>query len=95
VASGIFNVQLDHPTPLWELYVARLLDDLRARSRLGFAVNFRAEAHAGLSSPGLYETRPEIWARFCQERYNAAVQVVADYGLREFTLLVRPICQNC
>lgn len=90
VASGIFNVRLDQPTELWERYVTRILGGLHEASRLGFAVNFRAESHSGLSSAGLYETRPERWVYFCEEGFDASVEVVADYGLREFTLLVRP-----
>lgn len=89
VASGIFNVRLEHPVALWERYVARILDNLHDTSRIGFAVNFRAQPHSGFLSAGLYETSPDNWAQFCRQRYGAAVQVIADYGLREFTLLVR------
>lgn len=89
VASGIFNVRTGLRPAIWDRYVTRVLGGLYRASRVGFAVNFRAHSMPGLSSPGLYETEPEPWARFCEEDFGSSVEVVADYGLREFTLLVR------
>jgi hypothetical protein len=90
IASGIFNVKLDQPTALWERFVARTMHDMRAASRRGFAVNFMdaAGSRDGSDTPALYRTRPEKWARFCETELGSAAEAVADYGLREFTLLV-------
>lgn len=88
VASGIFNVQREQPRDVWETFVATTLDQLRATSRLGFAVNF-VEANAG-TRPGVYATDPDRWSRYCADHLGAATEVIDGYGLREFTLLVRP-----
>jgi SAM-dependent methyltransferase len=89
VASGIFNVKLDHPLDLWERCIARTLRDMHRASRRGFAVNFMAPS--GSSSPGMhYWTMPKPWIAFCRNEIQSSVEVLADYGLREFTLLVRP-----
>ena len=89
VASGIFNVKLDTPLDMWERCIARTLRDVRRSSRRGFAVNFMAPS--GSSSPEMhYWTVPKPWIAFCRKELQASVEVLADYGLREFTLLVRP-----
>jgi SAM-dependent methyltransferase len=90
VASGIFNVRLDHPLDKWERYVGKTLIDMHAGSRLGFAVNFMTPGAFDESPQGLYCTTPNPWVRFCENQLGSSAQVIADYGLREFTLLVRP-----
>lgn len=87
VASGIFNVQRDQPRDVWEAFVATTLDQLHRTSRLGFAVNF---VEAAGTRPGVYTTDPEPWRRYCADQFGAATEVIDGYGLREFTLLVRP-----
>jgi SAM-dependent methyltransferase len=90
VASGIFNIKLDQPVDRWERFVAESLGDMRATSRLGFAVNFMGPHALGPAArPALYATLPGPWISYC-EKLGSTVEVVADYGLREFTLLVRP-----
>ncbi len=89
VASGIFNVQLDQPRELWETFIRATLDGLAATSKRGFAVNFIAAASVAALAQGLYATTPEPWIAHCTRRFGATAEVVAGYGLREFTLLVR------
>jgi SAM-dependent methyltransferase len=89
VASGIMNVTLGCPRPLWEDGVGGTLADLRRMGRLGFAVNFLTAAPEG-SPPGmLYCTHPERWAGFCRAELGCEVEVLNCYGMREFTLLAR------
>jgi SAM-dependent methyltransferase len=89
VASGIFNVKLDQPLDLWERFIAATLDQMRATSRFGFAANFMSPVPPGVASTSnLYRTPPEPWVRHCRS-HAASVEVVAGYGMREFTLLVR------
>lgn len=90
VASGLFNVQLGFPTRAWHEFVEDTLGELRRASRRGFAVNFILPPQPGLEPlEGLYRTQPQAWVEFCQRALGAEVEVVRDYGLREFTLLVR------
>ena len=93
VASGIFNVKLDHPKGPWERYIASTLDDLQAASRKGFAVNFLREPPQALGAEArkaLYWSRPETWVRYCEREYGAMVTLLEAYGQPEFTLQVRP-----
>ncbi len=90
VASGVFNVRLDQPIQLWERFVAQTLTQIHKTSRLGFAVNFMTPPAPGRPArPGLYQTGPERWGRWCELELGASVEVIADYGMREFSLLIR------
>jgi len=90
VASGIFNVKFSQPLDLWERFVQTTLDALHASSRRGFAVNFLAPLDAGVAgAPELYRPAPQIWQGYCERGLGANVEVLADYGMREYTLLVR------
>ena len=90
VASGIFNVRLDQPIHRWERYIGKTLVDMHASSRRGFAVNFMTPSPFSENPEGLYCTTPNPWIRFCEDELRSSARVLADYGLREFTLLVRP-----
>jgi len=90
VASGIFNVCLDHQRTSWEAYIETTLAQLASTSQRGFAVNFAAPRPPAAATPaGLYTTGPDRWADFCRERLAADIEVIGGYGMAEFTLLAR------
>lgn len=90
VASGIFNVKLSQPVDLWEHFVAKTLADMHATSRRGFAVNFLAPFPAGIPTiPELYSVHPDVWRQHCEQAFNSRVEIIAGYGMREYTLLAR------
>ncbi len=90
VASGGFNVMLEHPVPVWECFVAETLRGMHASSRRGFAVNFLApRPGGGAFRSGLYRVAPDRWIDYCEREFGWRAELVAGYGLREFTLLVR------
>ena len=88
IASGVCNVRLGHPLTAWEAYVTSILGDLRATSRLGFAVNFMLPRDGQLMENELYRTDPDRWTAHCTE-LGCTVETVRDYGMHEFTLLMR------
>jgi SAM-dependent methyltransferase len=90
VASGIFNVRLGRDPAEWRTYVESTLDVLDATSRRGFAFNCltsysdpeRMRADLFYADPcGLFDR--------CKRRYSRDVALLHDYGLYEFTILVR------
>lgn len=94
VASGIMNVNVGYPRAVWEGFIATMLRGLRHTSRRGFGVNFVsemmiAEATAAQSKVGLYCTDPEPWIRYCEDELGCAVEMLDNYGMKEFTLLAR------
>ena len=82
VASGIFNV-MPPACQDWEAVIARTLAEMASSVRRGFAVNLMTPR----DEPRLYGTRPDPWVRHCAA-LGARVEVLAGYGLAEFTLLV-------
>jgi SAM-dependent methyltransferase len=89
VASGIMNVMLGYPVSLWESFLRGILLDMHRMSRRGFAVNFFASLPPGVPADQLYCSDPGPWVRYCTDEFGGSVEVLTDYGLREFTLLVR------
>jgi SAM-dependent methyltransferase len=90
VASGIFNVKLHQSAECWEHFVRKTLVDMHATSGRGFAVNFMAPLAPGQPSQiELYRASPGTWAAHCEQELGCSVEVLQDYGMREFTLLVR------
>lgn len=90
LASGIFNVEQDQPRAGWEAFIRQSLDDLHRTSRRGFAVNFMKKPDGMPGRRGLYYADPAQWAGYCAGRFNAVTEVRQDYGMKEFTLIVRP-----
>ena len=88
LSSGIFNVRLGHPVGAWETYVRSILSDMHVCSRIGFAANFMLPLDAEPMETELYRSEPRRWVDFCGQ-FGGDVELLGDYGLREFTLLVR------
>lgn len=90
IASGLFNVRLQEAPDRWTAFIARTLADMAATSRRGFAANFMApEDRAADEETALYRSAPAPWIDYCERVLGGSVELVAEYGLREFTLLVR------
>lgn len=90
VASGIFNVRQECASERWEAYVRRTLDVLNDSARLGFAFNcLTAYSDVDKMKPYLYYGDPCFWFDLCKKQYARNVALLHDYGLYEFTILVR------
>jgi len=89
VASGIMNVMLGYPLSLWERFVRTMLLDLHRMGRRGFAVNFLSAPSLDAPPGQLYCPDPAVWARFCEDELCRSVELLGNYGIREFTLLAR------
>jgi SAM-dependent methyltransferase len=90
VASGIFNVRLDADPPAWELHVLRVLDAMNAASRHGYAFNcLTSYSDAERMQAYLHYADPCRLFDHCMRRHSRHVALLHDYGLYEFTILVR------
>jgi len=90
VASGILNVKLDVSDEDWKDYVLGVLRALDAVSLRGFAFN----ALTLYSDPErrrreLYYADPLFFFDHCKRTFSRQVALLHDYGLWEFTMLVR------
>jgi SAM-dependent methyltransferase len=90
IASGIFNVRFGRTDAEWQAYVERSLDELDRASRLGFSFNcLTSYSDADRMRPDLYYADPGRLFDLCKRRYSRNVALLHDYGLYEFTMLVR------
>lgn len=89
-ASGIFNVRLDHSDDQWWSYIVETLDLIARTSRRGFSFNcLTSYSDADRMRPQLYYASPSAVFDLCRQRYSRHVALLHDYGLYEFTILVR------
>jgi SAM-dependent methyltransferase len=90
VASGIFSVRLSASDREWHAHLLGTLDEMDAGSRRGFAFNCLTRySDAERMRADLFYADPcELFDR-CKTRYSRNVALLHDYGLYEFTLLVR------
>ncbi|MGO4390476.1 trans-aconitate 2-methyltransferase [Variovorax sp. M-6] len=90
IASGIFNVRLGRTDAEWQSYLEATLDALDRTSRLGFSFNcLTSYSDADRMRPDLYYADPCRLFDICKRRYSKNVALIHDYGLYEFTMLVR------
>jgi len=90
VASGIFNVRLGRSDDEWMLYLETTLGALDRTSRLGFAFNcLTSYSEKDKMRDYLYYANPCVLFDLCKRRYSRNVVLLHDYGLYEFTILVR------
>lgn len=90
VASGIFNVRGDEPDEDWLAYILDTVDGMASKSRRGFAFNcLTLHSDREFMRPKLYYADPVQLFDHCRRRYARNVALLHDYGLYEFTILVR------
>jgi SAM-dependent methyltransferase len=90
VASGVFNVKGEVPHDEWKRYVEDTIDVLARTSRRGFAFNVLSlSSDPDRRRPDLYYADPVAMLQWCLERFGRSVAILQDYGLYEFTVVVR------
>ena len=90
VASGIFNVKGEVPTETWAHYAREIIDILARTGRCGFAFNVLSlSSDADRRSGTLYYADAAEMLSYCLHRYGRSVALLQDYGLYEFTVIVR------
>jgi len=90
VASGIFNIRLDTGDEGWSAYVLRILERMNRLSRKGLAFNMLTSySDAEYMTPHLYYADPCFYFDYCKRHFSRSVALLHDYGLYDFTILVR------
>jgi SAM-dependent methyltransferase len=90
VASGIFNVRLEAPEKTWKNHVLTTIGRMDASSRKGFAFNCLTKySDKPKMRRHLYYADPLFLFDLCKRKYSRNVALLHDYGLYEFTILVR------
>lgn len=90
VASGIFNVRLDHTESEWREYFFATLETMNAQSLKGFAFNcLTSYSDPEKMRADLFYPNPCQVFDHCKTKFSRNVALLHDYGLYEFTILVR------
>jgi SAM-dependent methyltransferase len=90
IASGILNVKVGLSAEDWRGYVLDTIGALAQASERGFAFNVLTRSgDPALRRPDLYYADPAEMLAYCIGRFGPAVAVLQDYGLWEFTVIVR------
>ncbi len=90
IASGIFNVRARRSDNEWQSYLEDTLDSLNRTSRVGFAFNcLTSYSDREKMRDYLYYADPCALFDTCKRRYSRNVALLHDYGLYEFTIIVR------
>jgi len=90
IASGILNVKGDIPVQVWNERVHDTMDVLARAARRGFAFNvLTLTSDPALRRPNLYYADPAETLAYCLSRFGRSVALLQDYGLWEFTVIVR------
>jgi hypothetical protein len=90
VASGIFNVKLDEPIESWTRYVIDTISRLAMLGRRGFAFNMLTSySDPERMREDLYYGDPSFFFDLCKREHSRHVALMHDYGLWEFTVVVR------
>jgi len=90
IASGIFSVRMLRSDTEWKSYIEATLDVLDQSSRIGFSFNcLTSYSDTDKMRHTLYYADPCALFDLCKRRYSRNVALLHDYGLYEFTILVR------
>ena len=92
IASGIFNVRLGRTNAEWVDYLEATLDVLDRTSHAGFAFNcLTIYSDEDKMHNYLFYADPCRMFDLCKRRYSRQIALLHDYGLYEFTILVRKV----
>jgi SAM-dependent methyltransferase len=90
VASGIFNVRMKHGDAEWKNYIAETIQALDRAGSRGFSFNcLTSYSDLDRMRDYLFYADPCFYFDLCKRNYSRQVALLHDYGLYEFTVIVR------
>jgi len=90
IANGIFNVKLKTKAETWKKYVFKTIDNINKYANQGFSFNILSSySDDHMRSEKLFYANPLEIFDFCKKNYSRHVSLIHDYGLYEFTILVK------
>lgn len=88
VSSGIFNLPPPGtPNVIWLRYILRTVQEFNKLSVRGFAFN-ALSSRIQKQEKGWFYANPEVFLEVCLRQYSK-VALLHDYGLDDFTIIVR------
>ena len=92
MAASIFNIKLESPYDEWQDFICNTLLRMNALCSKGFSFNMLtkySDADRMAQRPDLFYGDPLFFFDFCKRNFSRNVALLHDYGLYDFTILVR------
>jgi SAM-dependent methyltransferase len=90
IASGIFSVKMEHTESEWLSYILTTLEQMNLKSKKGFSFNMLTKySDKEFMKENLYYADPLFIFDYCKRNFSKNISLNHDYGLYEFTILVR------
>jgi SAM-dependent methyltransferase len=90
VCSGMLNVKQNADQSAWQVHVLQLLDRMWSFAKKGMAFNsLTTYSEPGKMRGDLFYADPCFLFDYCKRNFSRHVALLHDYGLWEFTILVR------
>jgi SAM-dependent methyltransferase len=88
IASGIFNVKFDLDRLDWEEHIKSTLRNMYEHSDKGISFNLLTK-YVDFEAENLYYADPSYFFDFCKRELSEKVNLIHDYPLYEWTLIVK------
>jgi SAM-dependent methyltransferase len=92
LAGAIFNIKLETAYADWQAFAVKTLGRMQALCSRGFAFNMLtrySDADRMAQRPDLFYADPLYFFDLCKRSFSKNVALLHDYGLYDFTILVR------
>ena len=92
LAGAIFNIKMDTPYDEWQAMVTDTLRRMDGLCAKGFSFNMLtkySDADRMAQRPDLFFGDPLYFFDFCKRNFSRNVALLHDYGIYDFTILVR------
>lgn len=88
IASGLFNNKSGYPAEIWEEYIFDTLNYIWENSAKGMGFNLPT-TYSDYFEEKRYYGDPCRFFDYCKKYYSRNVALLHDYGLYDFTIIVR------
>jgi len=92
LAGAIFNIKLDSPYQEWQDFSLQTLERMNKLCLKGFSFNMLtrySDPERMAQRPDLFYADPLFFFDYCKRHFSRNVALLHDYGLYDFTILVR------
>lgn len=92
LAGAIFNIKMETPFDEWRSFSVETLHTMNRLCSKGFSFNMLtkySDADCTAKRPDLYYGDPLFYFDYCKCNFSRNVALLHDYGLYDFTILVR------
>ncbi len=92
LAGAIFNIKMEAPYEEWQKFTLQTLRNMDALCSKGFSFNMLtkySDADRMAERPDLFYGDPLFFFDFCKRNFSRNVALLHDYGLYDFTIIVR------